>query len=516
MAGRQGVGNDAQRDTVLGPLQVDQLRWMAEHHGRETAYAQLASKDLLTFSLWDRTSNRLARALIDAGIERGNRVVLHLDNEQLARWIVSYTAIHKIGAVAVPTNVRLTPRELGAILTHAEPVAVITSGRLHATVDQAVAALPVAPRLVLDADAHGDWCGFLSDDDSDLQVEVGPDDLADIMYTSGTTGLPKGVAVRHRNTHMIPNGCPTWTGDSWIHCSPLSTFAGISFVYNPMKMGMRGLYLPRFDVDAWIDAVEQWRPTMAFLVPAMLQLLLAHDRLEQADLSSLTLLSIGSAPLPPSLHRRIAERLPAAMVTNNYSMTEAGTAFTYLPPGEVTRRAGSVGLPLPPTEVRIADDDDIVCPTGQTGNVLIRVGTAHREYYRDEQATAATWHGEWLRSGDLGRLDDDGYLYIVGRAKDLVIRGGNNIAATEVEAVLYEHPAVFEAAVVPVPHEVLGEEVGAFVVAQPGVVLDLDALRAFCAERLADYKVPRHLWILDALPRNATGKVQKRDLVIPT
>ena len=156
------------------------------------------------------------------------------------------------------------------------------------------------------------------------------------------------------------------------------------------------------------------------------------------------------------------------MVTNNYSMTEAGTAFTYMPPGEITRRPGSVGMPMAPTEVRIADADGQALPTGEVGEVLIGVGEHHREYYRDPDATARTWSGPWLRSGDLGRVDDDGYLYIVGRAKDVIIRGGNNIAATEVEAVLYEHAGVLEAAVVGIPHDVLGEDVGAFVVARPG------------------------------------------------
>ncbi len=494
-------------------LQVDQLRAMARAHGDETAYVQLASSDLLTFERWDRTSNRLARALTAAGVGHGDRVVLHVANEHLDRWVITYAAIHRAGAVAVPTNTRLTARELGVILGHAQPVAAITSGELAAPLDAALAAaeLPAPLRLRLVADTE-QWCQGLADDASDYQVPVEDGDLADIMYTSGTTGLPKGVAVRHRNTHIIPNGEPTWSGDAWIHCSPLSTFAGISFVYNPMKMGMRGLYLPRFDPDPWFDAVEQWRPTMAFVVPAMVQLLLVHPRWTQADLSSLQVLSIGSAPLAPTLHRQVAERLSHAMVTNNYSMTEAGTAFTYMPAGEITRRPGSVGIPLAPTEVRIADPDGQAVPTGEVGEVLIGVGEHHREYYRDPEATAATWTGPWLRSGDLGRVDEDGYLYIVGRAKDVIIRGGNNVAATEVEGVLYEHEGVLEAAVVGVPHDVLGEDVAAFVVARPGATLDPDELIAFCRERLADYKVPRQVHFVDQLPRNATGKVLKREL----
>lgn len=496
------------------PLQVDQLRWMAAEHGSEPAYTQMTSGTTLTFAEWDATSNREARGLAAAGVGRGDRVLLHLEDVHLLRWIATYVAIHKAGAVAVPSNVRLTASELAGIVEDARPVAAVTSLSLSPTVSDACTTARQPLEMIV-ADDLTQWADLTAHTDEPFQVEVDDGDLADIMYTSGTTGRAKGVAVRHRNTHMIANGRKAWTGAAWIHCSPLSTFAGISFVFNPMKMGMRGLYLPRFDVAKWIEGVEQERPTCAFLVPAMVQLLLADERSRSADLSSLTLLSIGSAPLPPNLHQAMAERVPNAMVTNNYSMTEAGTAFTYLPPGELTRRPGSVGMPLPPTEIRIADDAGEPLPAGEVGEVLIGVGEDHREYYGDPEATARTWSGPWLRSGDLGRLDEDGYLYIVGRAKDVVIRGGNNISAGEVENVLYEHIGVLEAAVVGIPHAVLGEEVGAFVVARRGSDLDADELREFCAERLADYKVPRAFWFLDELPRNANGKVVKQGLTPP-
>jgi acyl-CoA synthetase (AMP-forming)/AMP-acid ligase II len=491
---------------------VDQLRWMAAEHGDEPAYTQLRTGATITFAAWDSASNRAARGLAELGVARGDRVLLHLEDVHVLRWIVSYAAIHKAGAVAVPTNVRLTTRELAPIVSDAAPVATVTSGELEPTV--AAAAGPGSGVVHVLADDDAQWDALLTHDASAFDAGVDDDDLADIMYTSGTTGRPKGVAVRHRNTHMIANGTPPWTGDAWIHCSPLSTFAGVSFVYNPMKMGMQGLFLPRFDVGGWIDAVERERPTSAFLVPAMVQLLLADERTATADLSSLTLVSIGSAPLAPVLHQAVAERLPGAMVTNNYSMTEAGTAFTYLPPSELANRPGSVGMPLPPTKIRIADGHGREVATGDVGEVLIGVGENHREYYGDAEATARTWSGPWLRSGDLGRLDADGYLYIVGRAKDVVIRGGNNISATEVEHVLYEHGGVLEAAVVGMPHEVLGEDVAAFVVPRSGAELDPEELRAFCAARLADFKVPRAVWFIDALPRNAMGKVVKADLVV--
>jgi acyl-CoA synthetase (AMP-forming)/AMP-acid ligase II len=497
-------------------LLIDQLRWTAEAHPDEVGYVDLLRDEHLTFGTWERDSNRLARGLSAAGVRAGDRVALHLESSHLLRWLVTYPAVHKAGAVFVPTNTRLSEPELARVLGHAEPTLVLTSPTLRSTVEGAAASV-ASIRRVVDV-TSGDWDQLVAHDDGPVVPELGEDDLADIMYTSGTTGLPKGIAVRHRNTHLVPPGEPRWTGEAWIHCSPLFTFAGMSFIYNPMKMGMSALFLSRFDVDAWIDAVEVHRPTSAFLVPAMVQLLLQSDRFAHADLSSLGLVSIGSAPLPPTLHAAIADRVPDAMVSNSYSMTEVGSAFTFMPPGELHKRVGSVGIPMG-TKIRIADDDGEDLPTGTVGEVLVHVGEHHREYYRDPDATAATWAGEWVRSGDLGELDADGYLYIRGRKKDMIIRGGNNIPATDVEAVLYEHPAVLEAAVVAVPHDVLGEDVGAAVVLTPAASaagdVDAGALRAFCAERLADYKVPRRIWFLDELPRNPTGKVLKRDIAIP-
>jgi acyl-CoA synthetase (AMP-forming)/AMP-acid ligase II len=352
--------------------------------------------------------------------------------------------------------------------------------------------------------------------DAPFQVPVGPDDLADIMYTSGTTGMPKGVAVRHRNVAMVPNNEPPWTGSGWLHGAPLFTFAGIAFVYNPMKLGLAGLYLARFDVDRWFDVVEREHPSMAFLVPAMAELIVAHPRFAEPDLSSLVSVSIGSAPLAPRTLLALQERLPGATVSNSYGMTEAGPAFIVMPKEEVARRVGSVGKPIGGMELKIVDDEGTELAAREVGELLTRLPGRQREYYKDPDATAATWTADgWLRSGDLGYVDEDGFLYLVGRKKDLIIRGGNNIYPTDVEAVLLEHPAIQEAAVVGVPHRVLGEDVAAFVVARPGAKFDRDEVLAFCAERLADYKRPRQLHLVDELPRNATGKVMKHRLAAP-
>jgi acyl-CoA synthetase (AMP-forming)/AMP-acid ligase II len=488
-------------------LLVDQLRFMADRYPREVAYRHLDADLEITFEAWERASNALARGLVAQGVHRGDRVAIALPGTMLLEWITAYAAIHKAGAVAVPVNTRLTVPELRAILGHAEPVAVLTSEELRPGIDAAVAGITGVRLVTTDLE------GLAADDDAEFQVPVDLDDLADVMYTSGTTGLPKGVAVRHRNIALIPNSEPTWTGERWLHASPLFTFAGIGFIYNPMKMGMTGMYQARFDAGRWLSYVERERPTMAFIVPAMAQLLVNHERWAEADLSSLALLSVGSAPLPPETLFALLERLPDTSVSNSYGMTEAGPAFCVMPKEEAGRRIGSVGLPMPPMEVRIVDPSTgAEVPVGEEGEVLIRLEGRQREYYRDPEATARTWEGGWLHTGDIGRLDADGYLYIAGRLKDVIIRGGNNIHAGDVEAVLYEHPGVLEAAAVGIPHPTLGEDVAAAVVAKPGVTLDPAELTEFCRERLADYKVPRRVLVVDELPRNATGKVVKREL----
>jgi acyl-CoA synthetase (AMP-forming)/AMP-acid ligase II len=512
-------------------LLPETLRLMAESFGAETAYS-VVDGDSMTFSEWDGRANRLARGLVDAGIGPDDRVALHLSTGNALRWMVAYAAIHRAGGVAVPLNPRLAAPEVAHMLAHAGARGVVADGELVAQDLSVAVAENGTPSIAVVVDASGGattegaianrgetgsarrvhWENMLADDASPMQVPRTDEDLADILYTSGTTGRPKGVSVRHVNASLVPPMDPMWSGGGWLHASPMFTFAGLAFVYNPMKLGLRGIYQARFDAGRWLEVVEAERPVAVFLVPAMTHLLLDHPRFSEADLSSITICAVGSAPLAPFVIERLQEKMPEAVVNNNYGMTEAGSVYCITPKGEALRRPGSVGQPVPPAEVRIVDAEGSELAIGEVGEVRLHIPGRTREYFGDPEATAETWVDGWLVTGDLGRVDDDGYLYIVGRSKDVIIRGGNNIHATDVENVILSHDDVLDAAVVGAPHPVLGEDVVGFVVLRSGASVDGAGLRGFCLDQLAEYKVPRRWLFVAELPRNATGKVVKTEL----
>jgi acyl-CoA synthetase (AMP-forming)/AMP-acid ligase II len=288
--------------------------------------------------------------------------------------------------------------------------------------------------------------------------------------------------------------------------SPFSTTSGILLVDGPSRGGLSGWYLPRFDAGKWLAVVTDRRPVAAFIVPAMAQLLVAHPDFGDADLSSLVALTIGGAPIArPTLHR-LVERLPNADVLVGYGLTEFG-AVTRMPSSDKGKHLGSAGRPLPGVEVRLVNAEGTEVEPGQVGEITVRGAEPTRQYFKDAANSEATWRDGWLYSGDLARFDDDGFLWITGRSRDIIIRGGHNIVPGEIEEVLYSHPSVAEATVAGVPHDVLGEDVEAWVVLREDSAATTADLREFLLGRLATYKVPRRLHFPKALPRNAAGKV---------
>jgi acyl-CoA synthetase (AMP-forming)/AMP-acid ligase II len=485
-------------------LQPELLRRLAMAHPEAVAWRNLADGAELTVERWHRQSNRFARGLGRLGVTGGDRVVLLLGNDEPLEWLVSYMGIHKVGAIAVPLSARVGAGELLRVLRHAEP-SVLVCG------DTPDAATGIAATVVsTTAGTANRWAELLDADDGDLALPLGADDVADIMYTSGTTGEPKGVLVRHGGLSTIDRVPETWLGLGFLTSSPFTTTSGSLLVCGPMRGGLSGWFLPRFDARRWLQVVEADRPVAAFLVPAMVELLVNAPEFTTADLSSLAVVNIGSAPIASATLQRLGARVPNGDVLCGYGMTEYG-AVTAMPMGDCGRHLGAVGLPLPGVELRILAPDGSDLPLGEVGQIAIGGTRRPRAYFRDPAASQTTWRNGWLLSGDLGRLDADGHLWVVGRQKEMIIRGGHNVVPGEVEAALFEHPSVAEAAVAGVPHPVLGEDVRAWIVLLEPV--GADELRNFLLARLADYKVPRRISVVDALPRNESGKVLKSQLV---
>ncbi|MBD0735106.1 acyl-CoA synthetase [Streptomyces sp. CBMA29] len=489
---------------------------------RPEAVAIVQDEHRLTVRELHERVNQAAAGLAGLGIGRGDVVGLLLSNRP--EFLELVYAVNRLGALFMPLNYRLSEEEWQYILGHAEATAIVTEPEFAPSLDRISGRLTgLEHRLQVGTRTPADpWTGY-----EDLlarhkgarvdPVDVGPDDLQRLMYTSGTTSRPKGVCITYGNVqaknlaHIVHFGLTS--ADTTLVCGPLYHVGGLDMpALGTLYAGGRIVVQRRFDATAVLEAIQRDHVTNLWLAPAMVNAVLQVPDREKYDTASVRFVLGGGEKTPEPVLRRIMTAFPNAWYADAYGLTETVSGDTFLDRDHALAKLGSVGRPVPHTRVRIVDDNGGEVPAGELGEITLRGPKVFPGYWRDEKATAAALRGGWFHTGDIGHLDADGYLFIDDRKKDMIVSGGENIATPEVERVLYEHPAVLEAAVVALTHPRWGEVPRAFIVLRPGAAATPDELREFCRTRLARFKVPARFDFLAELPRTPSGKVLKRTL----
>lgn len=477
-------------------------------------------------------TERVARALIALGVAAGDRVAIWAPN--IHEWILAACGAHAAGAVLVPVSTRMKGAEAADILARSGARVLVCIGDFLGHRFPAMLAGDLRPatlqHLIVLRGAAGNgelaWEDFLARADTvpaervrERSSALGPDSVSDILFTSGTTGRPKGVMATHG---AAIRAFTAWSevvgldaGDRYLIINPF--FHSFGYKAGWVAAFLRGATVyphALFDADSVLALIERERISFLPGPPTLFLTMLAHPRLKEFDISSLRGAVTGSASVPPILIKRMREELGIARVTTAYGLTECGGCATVCDPADSAETiALTCGRALPGTEVRIADEQGRMLPAGEAGEVLLRGYHVMHGYFQDKAATYKTIDAEgWLHTGDVGVLDARGYLRITDRLKDMFIVGGFNCYPAEIERMLAEHPAIAEVAVVGVPDTRMGEAGCACVVLRPGASLTENELIAWSRERMSNYKVPRHVRVLDALPMNASGKVPKREL----
>jgi long-chain acyl-CoA synthetase len=468
----------------------------------------------LSYAALDAASARLAGVLHARGVEPGDRVGLMLPN--VPPFAIAYYGIARAGAVVVPMNVLLKRREVAFYLGNSEANLLLG---WHQFADEAQAGADDAgvEHISVEPAAFADLLAEAEPLDGVEPREA--QDTAVILYTSGTTGTPKGAELTHGNLtsnvaavldlfefgehEMIFGGLPLF-----------HAFGQTCALNAGVAAGATLTLLPRFSPAGALEIIQRDRVTIFEGVPTMYTALLNHPERAEFDTSTLRVCVSGGAALPVEVLRGFEEAFNC-IILEGYGLSETSPVASFNHPDR-PRKPGSIGTPIEGVEIKLVDADDNEVPDGEVGEIAIRGPNVMKEYWHRPDATAEVMRGGWFHTGDMATRDDDGFLFIVDRKKDMIIRGGYNVYPREIEEVLYEHPAVLEAAVVGIPHAELGEEVGAAVVLCGDADVSADELRDHVKSEVAAYKYPRHVWFLDELPKGPTGKILKREIEIPT
>ncbi|MER6514244.1 class I adenylate-forming enzyme family protein [Nonomuraea sp. NPDC001636] len=523
------IGDTGVRTWKHAPAHFRALLETSRFHGEQVFLAY--EDEHITFEEHFRRAATLSRRLVEEyGVTKGDRVAIAMRN--YPEWVVSFSAALAAGAIAVPLNAWWTEAELAYGVRDSGAKVLIADGeravRLAATGVPMIVTRGEAPE---GARSFGDVLGEVTADVRLPDVELSPEDPATIFYTSGTTGRPKGALGSHRNLGQSPMTVAyglvrsvTMAGkDAGAAASvrrvtlltvPLFHVTGcFSAMITSMFTGGGVVLMYKWDPEQALRLIERERVTTMIGVPTNAWQLMSHPDFGKYDLSSLTTLGYGGAPAPPKLLERITTNLPDRAPSNGYGMTETTALAIGNGGAEYHARPDSIGMPSAVVDVRVVDPMGAELPAGEVGELCVRGPNVIMGYWNQPEATAQTFVNGWLHTGDLARIDEEGFVYIVDRAKDMVIRGGENVYCAEVEAALFEHPAVDDVAVIGVPHDELGEEVGAVIRPAAGRSVTAEELRSFLADRIAKFKIPAHVWFREGeLPRNPGGKILKTHL----
>jgi len=470
----------------LHPSLVHLLRASLERAPEKTALVEVGADSLTYQELWDRSA-AVAGGLRESGIERGDRVAIRMANG--VDWVLAFFGAQLAGAVVVPVNTRFTEDEVAYVVEDSGSKMTFEAGT----------PLPQGALLV--------------------EEQLGPDDLAAIFYTSGTTGFPKGAMTSHGNFTTNAENCLRVQRVNRSEGPDLATLIQVPLFHVTgcnsqliplLQLGARVVMLSNpLDIDGFFTAVNELGVTHMVSVPAIYHAVIRQPRFAELDLSRVRSVIYGGAPISENLVREIEHAFPKANLGNGFGLTETSSLATCLPGEDAVAHADSVGFAVPVVDLAIDEPD----PESGVGELLIRGANVVQGYWNKPRETAETFVDGWLHTGDLGRIDEDGLLYVVDRKKDMINRGGENVYSLEVENVIAEVPGVAEVSVLAVPDDMMGEKVGAVVVPLPGTHIDTDTVIAYCKSHMADFKVPQYLFVREApLPRNPNGKVLKREL----
>lgn len=466
-------------------------------------------------------SNALAQGLKNLGLVQNDVIAILLYN--CCEYIEITFGVNQIGAVWLPMNFRLAGDEFCYILEHSEAKAIITEPEFVPIISGFSKDLPQLKHLIVidpeDTKTLIDYADLISQNlgARPPHAEVGQDDLHRLMYTSGTTAYPKGVMLTYGNLywknigHILTfNLSPE---DRTLVVGPLYHVGGMDLTgTGTLHVGGSLVVLRKFDTIEILEAVDRERVTNLWLSPAMTIMLFNEPAFDQYDMSSIRFIIDGGEKMPATLIKKFKEKFPNAWFADAYGLTETVSGDTFLAKDRMMDKIGSVGKPVPHLHVKVVDENDTDLPPNTLGEICLKGPKVFKGYWKNPEATAEALKGGWFHTGDIGMLDEEGYLYIMDRKKDMILSGGENIASPEVERVLYEMPEILEAAVVGIPHPKWLEVPKAYVVLKEGQTLTKDAVVEYSTKKLAKFKVPKEIEFIDQLPRNPSGKVLKREL----